>query len=390
MATAKSHWFGRLGYQLAFLLGAATMSLSAQATPRDVAYRIFNRLNGVPPSAATLDQLEAMVAGGDLKGAALAAINDSSGRFYNTTVRNFAARWSNADKTPRVALNDMIATVIGMTRDEVDFSTVLSADIVYTGNAAGAPAYSLASNDHYLALETSGAALHTVLTKQQQTAVSGLPAEAVAGLASSRGFGEAYYKAGTNRRAFAFTMENFLCKTMDQLSDTTRPDVRIRRDVTRAPGGDTALFRNKCAGCHAGMDGLAGAYAYYDWDDTNNALIYTPGVVGAKMNRNATEFPDGYVTTDNGWVNMWLEGQNKGINWGGAASGNGLASMGEVITGSEAFAGCMVRQTFETVCLRQPMGSDQTAVDTLTQSFKAGGYSMKQLFAETAASCLTQ
>ena len=52
-----------------------------------------------------------------------------------------------------VPLNDYTATVIGMVRDDVDFRTVLSADILYIGNASGAPAYSAANNDHYQYLD---------------------------------------------------------------------------------------------------------------------------------------------------------------------------------------------------------------------------------------------
>ena len=48
--------------------------------------------------------------------------------------------------------------------------------------------------------------------------------------------------------------------------DTTRPPDRIRQDVARSPGGDSRLFLNNCVGCHSGMDPMAQAFAYYNFN----------------------------------------------------------------------------------------------------------------------------
>jgi hypothetical protein len=367
--------------------GFALASGAALAGPRDQAYRIFNRLNGTPPSPATLDALEKLVADGDLKGAAMAAIDDASGNFYNVVLKGMAARWSNADRTPRITLNDYVATVIGMARDDVPFDTVLSADLVYVANTAGAPAYSLVNNDHYKFLQDNGVDLKQALQPQAQSSVGGLPESAVAGVLSTRGFAEAYYQAGTNRRAIAFTLSTYLCKELEQLMDTTRPDFRVRRDVTRAPGGDSAMFRNRCAGCHAGMDAFGGAFAYYDFTP-EAGLAYTAGAVQPKFNRNVTEFPDGFVTTDDSWINNWTVGQNKVIGWHGATDGNGAKSFGETITDTDAFASCMAQHAFQTVCLRKPTAdADAESVKALAAGFAADGFKFKGLFAETATIC---
>src|SRR5690606_5930337 len=98
-------------------------------------------------------------------------------------------------------------------------------------------------------LENQGVKLHEVLQKTQQSALSNLPPDAIAGVMSTRGWGDAYYKAGTNRRALEASLEIFLCSSLESLNDTTRSDFRVRKDVTRAPGGDSSLFRNRCAGC---------------------------------------------------------------------------------------------------------------------------------------------
>ena len=373
----------------AVLGSALLMSDLVVAGPRDVANQIFNRLNGVPPSAAKLDELEKLVADGKMREAALSAINDPSGMFYNITLRNVAAQWSNPDKTTRVPLNDFVATVVGMVRDDIPFNQVLSADILYTANVQGAPAYSLANNQHYEFVEGAAADLRNVLTKQTQSVVSRtIPAEATAGVMTTRGFADSYYKAGTNRRGFAFVVDNFLCRPMETLQDTTRPDFRIRRDVTRAPGGDTSLFRNKCAGCHTGMDPLAGAFAYYDFNDQTTSLVYTPNQVRPKYNRNASEFPDGYVTVDDSWINLWTEGQNTNVGWSGDASGNGAKSLGTMLTSTQAFSSCMAKRAVEALCLRPVVNQDDVdAVAQISSSFKSSNYNLKNVYADAAVHC---
>ena len=61
--------------------------------------------------------------------------------FYNVTLKNFAAPWTNRDQSVFVPLNDYIATVVGMIRDDVPFNTLLSADLVYVSNAGGLTQY---------------------------------------------------------------------------------------------------------------------------------------------------------------------------------------------------------------------------------------------------------
>jgi hypothetical protein len=377
------------------LTGLAAAASPAVAGPREQANTLFNRLNGVPPSAATLDALTTKVTAGDVKGAALDAINDPAGMFYNLTLKDLVARWTNTDGSPRVDLNDYTATVIGMVRDDVPFNTLMSADVLYVGDPTkvpGIPAYSLSNNAHYQFLDTQGSDLHSVLIQQKQSAVTnGIPADATAGIITTRGFAEAYFKDGTNRRAASFTFQNFLCNNMNQLADTTRADLRVRRDVTRAPGGDSALYRNKCAGCHAGMDGMAGAFAYYDVIDGATAdadqFVYNAGQVDTKFNRNSDQFPEGYVTTDDGWVNLWVAGQNADIGWHGADSGNGAKAWGTMLTDTDAFATCMATTAVTAMCLHAPTTPAEVAAVTSIAADFQKDYLMKNAFAEAAAVC---
>ena len=119
---------------LAVLL--ACVAFAASANDRDQAKRIHDRIAGVPPSEATLDHMEALVAGGNAIGAANIATQAPS--FYNVTLKNMAVPWTNRDQTVFAPLNDYVATFIGMVRDDVAFNTALSADLTYTVNGVDA------------------------------------------------------------------------------------------------------------------------------------------------------------------------------------------------------------------------------------------------------------
>ena len=157
------------------------------------------------------------------------------------TLKNFVTPWTNREQTVFAPLNDYTATVIGMVRDDVPFNEVLSADILYVGNAGlGLPAASASNNDHYEQLETRGVNLLTGLQRTTQSGVYGTPPAATAGVITSRAAAQAFFIAGTNRAMFRFTLLNHMCRDMEQVQDTSRPPDRIRQDVSRSPGGDAA------------------------------------------------------------------------------------------------------------------------------------------------------
>jgi len=377
-----------LAMALVFSLVAAWPH-DGNAGPREQAKRMHDRLVGVPPSAAVLASMEASITGADPIAAAYTAMNNPV--FYISSLKNFATPWTNVPQTVFMDLNDYTATVIGMIRDDVPFDQVLSGDIVYVG-AAGA--YSQTDNLHYQQLEQSRADLSNpaVLVRRMQSTLPGsmLGAADTAGVLTTRAAGEAFFSAGTNRRMWRFTAINYLCRDMEQLNDITRPADRVRQDIGRSPGGDSRIFHNTCVGCHSGMDGLAGAFAYYQWDEALARVVYTPGMVQPKHLINANTFPGGYVTVDDGWVNLWRSGPNSYLGWGaGAGSGNGLKSLGMEVAGSRAFSECQVEKVFRRVCLRAPESAlDRTAVVSIANNFETQNRSMKQVFAETAAYCM--
>jgi len=377
---------------LACLLACVAGAVSAN--DRDKAKRIHDRIAGVPPTEATLSQMESLIAGGNALAAADIATEQPS--FYNVTLKNMAVPWTNRDQTVFAPLNDYVATFIGMVRDDVPFNTALSADLTYTVNGSS-PAVSPSNNDHYANAELNNVNLYTALQSTTQSSVMGIPASATAGFITSRASSEAFFIDGTNRAMFRFTLMNHLCRDMEQVLDTSLPPDMIRQDVSRSPGGDSRIFLNNCIGCHSGMDPLARAFAYYDFDNGTAMapgtmrLVYTDGTVQPKYFNNNTNFAPGFVTPDDEWTNRWRKGQNSLLGWSSSlpGTGTGAKSMGDELANSTAFAQCQVEKVFKTVCFRAPgNAADRAQVATMTNNFRTNGYRLKQVFAESAVYCM--
>jgi len=235
------------------------------AGPAEQAERMYNRIAGVPAPASVLAQMTTDIQNGNAQAAAALAVQAPT--FYNVVLKNMVIPWTNRAQTVFAPLNDFAATYIGMVRDDQDFTTALSADILYVGPTTGSiPAPSISNNNHYAALEAQGVDLSTALTKTTQSATYGT--QAPAGLFTTYGAASAFFINGTNRAMFRFTMMNMLCNDMSVVTDITRPPDRIRRDVSRSPGGDSRVFLNNCIGCHAAMDPMVQAFAYYNYDPT--------------------------------------------------------------------------------------------------------------------------
>ncbi len=383
----------------------------ALAGTHEQAKRLHDRLTGVPPTPAVLAQMESLLNNGSPDNAAMVAMNTDA--FYNVMLRNWFSTWSNVAESSLINLNDYSATAIGMIRDNIGFDQALYGDILYVGaddlvstlNADGSVAvkrqltpYQNASNQHYIDLDTvlinpanladlttaartQNISLKQFLVKKQQSAVTGV--SDTAGLLTTRASAEAYFSAGTNRRAFRFAIRNLLCLDMENLQDTSRPDFRVRRDVDRAPGGDSRTFKQTCVGCHSGMDAITGAFAYFDF--AKGQIVYTPGKVQGKYNQNTAVFPAGYTTTDDSWMNLWITGPDAFVGWNGVSSGNGARALGQMLSRSNAFSTCMVKRVFTRVCLRSPLSTESDLVQQLATGFSAGGvYNMKNLFAAVA------
>ncbi len=393
-----------------FMIGSLLLSATlVEAGPREQAKRIHDRIAGVPADVATLDAMATLIAAGDYNQAAQKALDNPA--FYNVTLKNFVTPWTNEEQTVFAPLNDYSATVIGLVRDGLDFRRILYDDILYVGKSTLAlPSYSNNNNGHYEALEERGIDLKSGLVKTTQSAVTTLPAAATAGVITSRAAAKAFFIDGTNRAMFRFTLMNHLCNDLEQIKDVTRAPDRVRQDVSRSPGGDSRIFLNSCVGCHAGMDPMTQAFAYYDYEYDHDA---DPEAVNGKLSYNGAgsvdpetgtrvkkkylinsgNFKQGYITTDDRWDNYWRHGPNAQLGWDAQqsslpASGSGAKSLGVELANSEAFARCQVKKVFAAVCFREPGNSaDRTKIDTITAAFKGSSYNLKQVFADTAVYC---
>jgi len=378
---------------LASLLCMVASAAVAGPVERAQARRMHDRLVGIPPNDTVLDSMEASIVAGNSTQAADTAMDDPV--FYNTALKNFVTPWTNEEQTVFADLNDYTATVIGIIRDDLPFDQILYGDILYRGaNGVVSANFSQTNNDHYRQLEDDRVDLSNpaMLVQQTQSGQNGAPvnSSSAAGIMTTRAAAEAFFSAGTNRRMWRFVSMNYLCRDLEDVKDVTRPVERIRQDVTRSPGGDSSIFLNHCSGCHSGMDPLAGAFAYYEWDANAERLVYTPGSVQNKNLINAVTFPEGYATQDDRWDNYWRQGMNASLGWGpGPAGGFGAQSLGREVAGSRAFAVCQVEKVFSQVCFR-PAENDADAdkIEEIASAFEAG-YSMKQVFADVAVYCST-
>lgn len=390
----------------ALCVGLLLCSLQVLAGVREQALQIHSRVAGVPPAEAVLLEMTDLIASGDVASAVRLAMENDG--FYRATLKTMVTPWTNREQTPFAPLNDYTATVMGLVRDEQDFRTLLYGDVLYTGaDNLGLPPYSTRNNDHYEALEMADVELGEALTRKTQSALTGLPSEATAGVITSRAAAKAFFYAGTNRAMFRFTLLNHLCRDLEQVHDTTGIPDRIRQDVSRSPGGDSRVFLNNCIGCHTGMDPMAQAFAYYDYEydpeadpDAEFGAIHYNGEgevdpatgsrVEAKYLINAGTFTPGYITPDDRWDNYWRTGPNAILAWDPslAGSGEGAKSLGQELAHSGAFASCQVEKVFAAVCLRQPGNSaDRALVASATANFVASGYNLKQVFIDTADYC---
>jgi hypothetical protein len=402
-----SRLFTQAARCLPYAACAALLALSSAsfAGAREQALQIHNRITGVPPTETVLAQMSADIEAGKVADAVRIAMENDA--FYSVTLKNMVTPWTNRDRTVFAPLNDYTATVIGLVRDNADFRTALYDDVIYTSSASGLPPYSISNNTHYEMLEARAISLKDTLVKSTQSSLNGLPAEAASGVITSRAAAKAFFIAGTNRAMFRFTLINHLCRDLEQVHDTSLTPDFVRQDVSRSPGGDSRVFLNNCVGCHNGMDPMAKAYAYYDYEFDINAdpdglagsLHYnsegtldpdTDSRVEKKYRINANTFKYGYVTTNDDWQNYWRLGMNKHLGWDESLTGKGTGarSMNIELAHSQAFASCQVEKVFQNVCLRKPADQqDRDQVKAFTSSFAASGYQLKQVFIDTADYC---
>lgn len=403
-----------------------------QITPTlQKAHLIYKRITGVntPITNPLVSQMAAQLSTSGVAAAARLATFEKS--FYNITVRDMAARMSTRDLSVNTELNDMIATIIGVTRDDRPATELLTGNYRYQGRTdlTIAPTNEkmdfLMSNNHYKVLEEQRYDLAAVLTiVNGQKLYNGSSDSVVlnpepAGVVTSRAFMSAHAVAGTNRRLVEYTFKEFMCVDLGNWADMTATDAFVGRDVERAPGNDSNKFMTSCRSCHSVMDGFRGAFAKWDFsanyvkhadivtpttvEDDNelvNVMFQIPSGVAGKYARNPQTFAAGYATTGTYWQNNANIGANKlYFGWPAVPAGQatqkgyGVKAFAELLSQSKAFPRCMAMRAFRSLCKRTA-GDGYASVDDKTaeinavyavgDQFAASGYKIRDLFAGVA------
>ncbi len=382
---------------LAFVASVSFLSSVAYGGPREAVLSVYQRLSGIPlVDQAQVDRMVTEWSSGNRQ--AVAKLATASESFVNVTAVVFGTPITDRDHSPHASLNDSLATIVGIIRDNLDARLMLTGDFRYEGdrslytvtrgnNTAAAPtAYSIANNTHYQELQDSNVNLNRVLIQVQQTFPE------IAGIITTRGWMLAHADAGTNRRMIAEMINCFLGLKMEEVANNTLSHAFIRRDVDRAPGGDTSLFLGTCSGCHAGMDAMAGAVAKVSF--VNGSPVHananppagefdTNGIA-VKFNRNGQFFPSGYYTTSNSWTNLWKNSPSMRFSAASPDSGMGLESLAGIFAESEAFGENLVKRVFKTVCLRDTQPDEASLVRFLADGLRKNGYKLRELFESVA------
>lgn len=402
---------------LASLLLVSTANAQVMPEPnspitaaREKALSIYKRLNGVsaPIDSPILKQMEPLIVAGNIAGAARLATAERG--FLNVVVKDFAAKMSTREETVAAPFSDFVATVVGVTKDNVDARQLLTGNFTYRGIAglanvrAAEVADILSSNNHYADIESQGLDLRTSLARSDTQKLVNTTGAAVdnpepAGLITTRAFMEAHATAGTNRRIIEYTFREFLCVPMTDFADATGSDAMVGRDVDRFPGGSNEKFQVTCKACHSNHDPLRPAVARFDFADNivKHALVLPNGTganqmrqspvgISSKMNQNATVFPEGYAVNDSTWVNQANRGANIDFfGWRGWQTGNGVNQFGSMISSAEAFSRCMAKRVYQSVCKRDPASFESPMIRQAALNFESSNYNLRTLFEEIVA-----
>ncbi len=198
---------------------------------------------------------------------------------------------------------------------------------------------------------------------------------------------------------FRFTMMNHMCRDMEQVHDTSLPPERIRQDVSRSPGWRQPHLPeqlHRLSQRHGSA--VAQAFAYYDFDNGSAEapgtmrLVYTAGAVQPKYFNNDTNFAPGFITPDDAWENRWRKGQNSLLGWGELAAGQRQRRQvdGRGARQQRRVRAMPGREGVQDGVLPRAGRRRRSRARSraMTTSFKANGYRLKQVFAETAVHCM--
>lgn len=356
---------------------SSSILFGEELSSREKAKKLYKNLIGlnISDTDASFDLIERLLRNGsDVEAGRVVLANPD---FYDLTLRSWAAPLTNRERLQDVSFDDMQAMIFGVVRDRLDARLLLTGNFLYRSNMKSIVPPTRANNEHYAALEASGANLVSTLVR---VTPQWADIEEASGVLTTRSWGAAYYSAGTNRRALQHAFEIFMCRPLQTIRDASLPENFIRRDVDRVPGGNPRIFQQDCRGCHSGMDAMAGAFSR--WDMVDGVLTYLgKDKVADKYNINSTTYPEGYITHDDSWVNLWSKNHNQSMGWRGPLKGRGLRAFATMLGNSEGFSRCMVERTLKSVCKGSPDGAFLADdLDHLQKTFEESQYDLSHLF----------
>jgi hypothetical protein len=302
-------------------------------TERQEVLRIYQRIAGKPPARAQMAELLGFYRNQRPDLIILRATQDLN--FYQSTLRTMFMRLAGeGDDLQERVLDEVVATMVGLVRDNYAFNQILYDDVVYTardqdvdvgsralaediwyfshtagqawGRAAPPPLTTTSGaqapiniarwnrNNHHSDLErlfpydwsqrlvrrTQTEAytrmLSVAVTSNNFFVNRRLHSEDIGGVFSMRTPGKLYFEGGTNRRVIKHVFENYLCLPLDNLRNSNLSQAYIRQDIDRA----SQNFAAECASCHSGIDGLANAFNFFDVRGPNgeHEFLYTRDV----------------------------------------------------------------------------------------------------------------
>jgi hypothetical protein len=421
---------------------AQVRAVPAGMDPREFSVLLYRRLVGVAVSydSNIISTMATKVQAGDIEGASVDAINDNTETFLAVTVKNLAAK--KLKRSRAEPLNDYIATIIGVVKDQRDARELLLGDYIYRSNSTLASIPSnpvtdfLNSNAHYVGLENTinrEAALGTravtysnTLVRQRQsirdTQGAAIDHPEPAGLITTRAFMIDTVNAGTNRAPIEKSLLQFTCASSEDWKDISAPDAYVGYDIDRFPDGVNSNYTGNCKGCHSVLDSLRPAFAKYDLSLTTpfvkhadifgdaNRLTTAPfaGVgdanfaasrataggpairIAQKMNHNVV-YPYGHRVLDEKFDNQGIYGTNADwFGWNGPTRGEGIQDYARMIASSDAFSRCLVMNVYESVCERPYSEISRGDADDLAFQFRSSGYNIRKIFEKVASvpSCI--
>ncbi len=367
----------------------------------DKARLIYQRLAGRTPkiTEANFVAMVADVKAGRLVDAAAKASSDAG--FVNNTLRLFAAPINAKSQTYQALdLTPGMAYIMGKVRDGAPIKQLLTGKDYYNIDLTGVTCN---NNENPFACATRldlDLSTRLVLSNTPQQPIMSttnganggarqpaqVPASEIAGLFTMEGFGSAGLFAGTNRAPIQQFYNQLWCTPNQNLRATQDVIGKwVGRDISRDPEGTgLTVFRKECQSCHFAIDGMRGAFAFFDTVDVNdrNLVAYAANAQGVPTNavvpkyaRGVATYPAGYAVVDNSWELMFTAAQKAtlGYDGSGPTSGRGVASMAEALTHFDALEKCMVKKAAELVCPVDPnlstLGTNQLLSDKAKQEF---------------------